>query len=135
MKKSISVTVKLLKLGGIVGIIAAITAGIVFGICSSWETLVSIWNEYVSWGLSILTAVGSFFAGIPWFVYIILAIPACIVGYSYLWCWNRQNSEKIQRVLNKLDIEFASVFLLIIGFTGFLCFLLYILIDDIMICS
>ncbi len=105
IKKSISTSVKLLKWGTVVGIILAIIAGIVFGISLIWDNLVSLWNEYVAWALSILTAVGSFFAGIPWFVYVIVVIPTCIIGYSYVWCWNRQNPGIIKNFVgNQFDV-------------------------------
>ncbi len=106
IKKSISTSVKLLKWGTVVGIILAIIAGMVCGIISIWDNLVSLWNEYVTWVLPILTAVGSFFAGIPWFVYVIVAIPTCIIGYSYVWCWNRQNPDKIE---NFVDNHFEVI--------------------------
>jgi hypothetical protein len=85
-----------LKWGTVVGIILAIIAGIVFGIVSIWDNLVSMWNEFITLTSFILTVVGSFFAGIPWFVYVIVVIPTCIIGYSYVWCWNRQNPDKIK---------------------------------------
>ena len=96
IKKSISTSVKLLKWGTVVGIILAIIVGIVFGIVSIWDNLVSMWNEFITLTSFILTVVGSFFAGIPWFVYVIVVIPTCIIGYSYVWCWNRQNPDKIK---------------------------------------
>ena len=115
IKKSISVSIKLLKWGTVVGIILAIVAGIVFGIISIWDNLVTMWNEYITWSLSILTPIEDFFTEIPWFVYVIIAIPTCVVVYSYLWCWNRQNPDKIKNFVYTHSEVPISIFGGVIG--------------------
>jgi len=115
IKKSISVSIKLLKWGAIAGVILAMIASIVFCIISLWGSLVTIWNECITWGLSILTPIGKFFTEIPWFVYVIIAIPTCVVVYSYLWCWNRQNPDKIKNFVDDYYHILLSIFGALVG--------------------
>jgi hypothetical protein len=119
IKKSISISIKLLKWGTIIGIILAAIAGVGYALWSTrdiigsgWETVVSAWNMYASWNFSYLAQIGALLAGIPWYVWIIIAIPSTIIGYSYLWCWTRQNPNKIRNFCNRHD---ESIAFLIVG--------------------
>ncbi len=112
LKKSFSLTLMFLKWGSIIGIILAAIAGIGYLIWSVRDIIGSGWNTYASWTFSLLTQIGALLAGVPWYVWIIIAIPSSIIGYSYLWCWNRQNSHKIAEFI---DWHFELISCVILG--------------------
>lgn len=100
-KKSISVTKK-------VGM-ASIILGSVFGYISLWIcNLMQIWDQlmsvidiYSKMIFSQLYNCIEFLTSIPWFVWIIIAIPCSIIGYSGLWCYDKQHNGIIS---NKITI-------------------------------
>lgn len=109
LKKSISLTLMFLKWGSIIGIILAAIAGIAYLIWSIRDIIGSGWNTYASWTSSLL-------AGVPWYVWIIIAIPSTIMVYSYIWCWDRQNHHKIGQIINEhMELIIFAIFGLILG--------------------
>ena len=98
IKKSLSVTKKLAKW-------TSIGAGIWVGIAIF---------AYLMWLIrDVLVATWSIIETIPWFVWIILAIPCSIVIYSYLWCYTKQHPGFISS---------DAIFGLICGIVGFIVF-------------
>jgi hypothetical protein len=124
VKKSISTTLKILKWGSLIGIILAAVIGIGYGIWSIRDIIGSGWEAYTSWSSSIISMIGNLLAGVPWYVWIIIAIPSCIISYSYLWCYNRQNPGKIRKFLNRYG-ESILALCLGLGFGGVLQILLF----------
>ncbi len=109
IKKSVSVTKKLAKWASIG---AGILAGIAIFAYLIWlirDVLVATWNAYVNWNAFWWSVIEP----IPWFVWIILAIPCSIVVYSYLWCYTKQHPGFITK-----DVFYGLV-LGIVGFIGF----------------
>ena len=109
IKKSLSVTKKLAKWTSIG---AGILAGIAIFAYLIWlirDVLVATWSIYVNWNAFWLSLIET----IPWFVWIILAIPCSIVIYSYLWCYTKQHPGFISS---------DAIFGLICGIVGFIVF-------------
>lgn len=85
-KKSLSVTKKVLKYGGIACGLLSIIAILIYGLWSIRDIIVSIWNSCMGWVVLVLSDIWLLLCSIPWFVYVIIAIPTCIIIYSTFWC-------------------------------------------------
>lgn len=109
LKKSISVTTKILKWGSIIGIIIATLVGIGYLIWSIRDIISSGWEIYNSWILFLLTQASILLKGVPWYVWIIIVIPSIIIVYSYLWCYKKQYPGEIIRKIHSLDTTISSI--------------------------
>jgi hypothetical protein len=118
IKKSVSVTKKLIKWGSISAGILAGFAAIIYFLWSMRDIMVFAWNSYLDWNEFCY----SILASIPWFVWVIIAIPCSIIGYSYLWCYNKQHngiiSNRIKRMHLKCLLFYMTMVSISVGLLG-----------------
>lgn len=110
LKKSIFVTKKILKWGSIIGILIAALVGMGYLIWSIRNIISSGWETYNVWIISLLTQIGILLTEVPWYVWIIIAIPSIVIGYSYLWCYQKQYPGEIMRKFKSLDTTIQFIF-------------------------
>lgn len=102
---------------------------IIYGLYQIWDALVLFINNcaksFIDFSFLISTLVSKFISDIisvlvsvPWFVWVIIAIPMIVFGYSYVWYYHKNYPAKFERKLYSLKMVLTS--------TG--CFLVLVLV-------
>ncbi|MCK9577443.1 MAG: pentapeptide repeat-containing protein [Clostridia bacterium] len=118
-KKALSLTKKIAKVALLVGSIGGIIGLCVYGLSQIWDRVIvfmtscaKLLSDFVflvaSLLLTLISDILSVLVFVPWFVWVSIAVPMIIIGYSYVWCYRKNYPAKFERKLHSIQMMLSS---------------------------
>jgi len=106
VRKATSLTKKLI----IIGII--LLGSCLGGLIITSSTAFAVYAHIYTWMTSSINIIFGILACVPWYLYVIVGVPAGILLYSYLWCVARtlNESDWESDTANSSNLAFAIIF-------------------------
>lgn len=90
VRKFVSVTHKALKWGSITGVFILVIGAMGWIGWSIRDQISAGWQTFVSVCAGAVGLILGPIAAVPWYAWVVLAIPCAMLGYSFLWCVARE---------------------------------------------
>lgn len=120
IKKAANLTKKIAKVALLVGSIGGIIGLCVYGLSQIWDRVIvfmtscaKLLSDFVflvaSLLLTLISDILSVLVFVPWFVWVSIAVPMIIIGYSYVWCYRKNYPAKFERKLHSIQMMLSSL--------------------------